>query len=322
MNYKEVVDEILEACREQDMIADVGYGQLSDIKVLDENDDGADYPYAFLVPAGITRTEQSVTYSFNLIVMEMALNARAVLEVQSNCLQYLDDIIANLRFARPYLRKQDVQLNQSTQVFRERFQDEVAGATATLDMVVAKPIDFCDAPFTWIKTSSGFASATGAHPYGSAVTTGLQVTPNETPEEKFQLAPLLYYSRAQGASGMTSSEYYLELQIEYLIQTCSIDLGQDAVFALGKIEGDDFGTNNWLETLETWSIERYQIGDQNTQAYTTGVYSLEAGERLAVSIGIPGAPGYQNCSYGTNGGPFKVIKPLQDSNTYYRLFGR
>ena len=325
MNYKEVVDEILEACKEQDMIADVGYGQLSDIKVLDENDDGADYPYAFLVPAGISRAEQAVTYSFNLIVMEMALNPRAVLEVQSNCLQYLDDIIANLRFARPYLRKQDVQLNQSTQVFRERFQDEVAGATATLDIVVAKPIDFCNAPFEWLDLGP-LVSGTGAHPYGSPNTVNVSITPNSFPGS-FPQAPGLMMTYAQGAvSSMDKSEYYMEFKIQYEIQNCEIDLGTDAVFALGKatVNDDSASHSDWQETLETWPIERYQVGDQATQTFTTGVYELQEGERFMLSVGVPGADGHQACGCCALGGPFKLINDLfqGDNDSYFKLYGR
>lgn len=144
MNYKEVVDKIREAVNQHTIVADFGYGQFSDIKVLDEQGDGADYPYAFLLPTGITRAEQSITYSFNLIMMEMAQSPEAVLDVQSKCLQYIDDIIATLRNDTTF--KPQILLTQSTQVFRERFQDEVAGATATFNIVAPLPIDACFIP--------------------------------------------------------------------------------------------------------------------------------------------------------------------------------
>ena len=140
MNYKEVVDNINEVVNDHLIIADFGYGQLSDIKILDEDNDGADYPYAFLVPAGITRAESSMTYSFNLIMMEMALNAEEILAVQQRCLGYLDDIIGVLRHDAAF--RPEVLLTQQIQLFRERFQDEVAGATATFDVVAPLP-QFC-----------------------------------------------------------------------------------------------------------------------------------------------------------------------------------
>lgn len=144
MTYKEVVDRIEQAVNNHVMLADFGYGQLSDIKVLDEDGDGANYPYAFLNPAGVARNQQASTYSFNLIMMEMALTPRDVLQIQSDCIQYLNDIISELRFDSTFAP--DVQLTNSIQVFKERFQDEVAGATATFNIVVADPINNCVAP--------------------------------------------------------------------------------------------------------------------------------------------------------------------------------
>lgn len=146
MTYKELVDRIEDAVTRHKMLVDFGYGQLSDIKVLDNSDDGADYPYAFLLPTGIARANQAVTYSFSLIVMEMALNPRQILEVQSNCVQYINDLIADLRFDSTF--DGDVSLTQSIQVFRERFQDEVAGATLNLQVTVADQINECEAPFS------------------------------------------------------------------------------------------------------------------------------------------------------------------------------
>lgn len=144
MTYKEIVDRIEAAVNDHGMLADFGYGQLSDIKVLDDDGDGANYPYAFLTPAGVTRQNQATTYGFSLIMMEMALTPRDILKVQSDCIQYLNDVIAVLRFDSSF--SGDLLLNNSIQVFRERFQDEVAGATATFQIQVPDPINLCDAP--------------------------------------------------------------------------------------------------------------------------------------------------------------------------------
>ena len=144
MTYKELVDRIKDTVNRHKMLVDFGYGQLSDIKVLDESSDGADYPYAFLLPTGITRQNQAVTYSFSLIVMEMAITPMEILKVQSDCIQYINDIVADLRFDTAF--SGDINLSQNVQVFRERFQDEVAGATLNLQVTVADQIDRCEAP--------------------------------------------------------------------------------------------------------------------------------------------------------------------------------
>lgn len=150
MTYKSVIDRIFDACNRHYMIADWGYGQLSDIKVLDEGGNAnADYPYAFLNPAGVTRNEQAITYNFNLIVMEMAITPQSIVRIQSDAMQYIEDLISDLRFDAKF--SGDVSLQQSITPFRERFQDEVAGATANFNITVAQPIDNCTAPFSkWI----------------------------------------------------------------------------------------------------------------------------------------------------------------------------
>lgn len=144
MTYKELVDRFALAVSDHKMIADFGYGQFSDIKVLDEDGDGADYPYAFLLPTGASRANNAMTYNFALIMMEMALNPSEILKVQSDCIQYVNDIVAELRFDDTFTG--DLLLTQSVEVFRERFQDEVAGATANIQVTVLDTINDCIAP--------------------------------------------------------------------------------------------------------------------------------------------------------------------------------
>ena len=144
MTYKQIVDKIEGAVNDHGALYDWGYGQLSDIKILDEDHDGANYPYAFLTPAGVTRNNQSTVYGFSLIIMEMANRPQDVLKIQSDCIEYLNDIISVLRMDSNFLG--DVILNNNIQVFRERFQDDVAGATASFQIAIPDPINNCDAP--------------------------------------------------------------------------------------------------------------------------------------------------------------------------------
>jgi hypothetical protein len=67
------------------------------------------------------------------------------LKVQSDCQQYIDDILANLRFAKPY-QDFDLTLNVNLTPFKERFQDTVAGMTATLEMELPLALNDCITP--------------------------------------------------------------------------------------------------------------------------------------------------------------------------------
>lgn len=147
MTYKEIVDRIKEITFAHKQLVDFGYGQLSDIKVRSESPDGnneSDYPYLFLNPTNHQRTEQSITYNFNMIVMDMALDDD-FLKVQSDCQQYIDDVIAYLTFG--YSDRPDVNLTFTLTPFKERFQDTVAGMTATLSITLPSPINNCITPY-------------------------------------------------------------------------------------------------------------------------------------------------------------------------------
>ena len=184
MTYKELVDRIAQVCDQHPIIRDFGYGAISDLKTMNteannslvtatlEEDAMTLYPYVFLNPTQSTRTSQAISYRFNMIVMDTVLpnglelitNAASdidqkdppygqTLQVQSDCQQYIDDIIAALRFdvgqpgssiLNPWLM--DVQLSVNLTPFKERFQDTVAGMTATIELQVAAPLNLCIAP--------------------------------------------------------------------------------------------------------------------------------------------------------------------------------
>ena len=175
MTYKEIIDKIASVCRSHDIIREFGYGAISDLKTLNteananvfDDSEYAEsqtlYPYVFLNPTQSTRTSQMISYRFNMIVMDTVLDNGLellpnpedidqrdppygqTLQVQSDCAQYVDDIIAALRFGTDM--QMDVQLSVNLTPFKERFADTVAGMTATIEVEVTKPINKCIAPY-------------------------------------------------------------------------------------------------------------------------------------------------------------------------------
>ena len=184
MTYQEIVDNFKYICGRHEIIREFGYGAISDIKTnnTDFNPNPQFttpsqeaitlYPYVYLVPQQSTRTSQAITYRFNMIVMDTVLpngleNLGSsnqtdqrdppygqTLKVQSDCQQYIDDILAQLRLSRSSNSLQsplnyplmDAQLNVNLTPFKERFQDTVAGMTATIEIEVAQPLNLCIAP--------------------------------------------------------------------------------------------------------------------------------------------------------------------------------
>ncbi len=186
MTYRDLVTKIKNITESHLMIRDFGYGALTDMKTMNTEKNqvfSSDnpyvesltlYPYVFLNPTQSSRTSQTITYRFNMIAMDIPLDAglelttsddadqkdppfASVLQVQSDCQQYIDDIMAGLRFGISgtgglvtggYDPQVDIQLSYNLTPFKERFQDTVAGMTATIEIEVAQPINECIAPYS------------------------------------------------------------------------------------------------------------------------------------------------------------------------------
>jgi hypothetical protein len=154
MTYKELINRFKTAAQNHKMIQDFGYGQISDIKTgsqLGEADQEADYPYMFLNSTTSQRTGSVMNYTFNMIMMDMTRNEAGddysnYITVQSDCQQYIDDILAYLKYY--YTDQPEVKLTGiSYTPFKEKYQDELAGMTASITVEVPRPLNECTAPF-------------------------------------------------------------------------------------------------------------------------------------------------------------------------------
>ena len=172
MTYQEIVNRIQSIVDAHYQLADFGYGDLSDLKTRFENTSGdsavqADYPYLFLNPGVHTRNLNTMTYNFNMIVMDMARGEVAdqpynnILAIQSQCQQMIDDVLATLYYGfkdQPEIMR----ANMSYTPFNERFQDDVAGMTASLSIEVPTSLNYCIAP---VEKTTFLAEATNSIQY-------------------------------------------------------------------------------------------------------------------------------------------------------------
>jgi len=99
-----------------------------------------------------------MNYSFNMIVMDMARPEDGAntdefdnyITIQSQCQQYIDDVLGNLYYY--YKDQPEITLTGITYTpFKEKYQDVVAGMTATITIQVPTPLNECIAPFdNWV----------------------------------------------------------------------------------------------------------------------------------------------------------------------------
>ena len=154
MTYKEIINRFRTVVSDHRMLKDFGYGQLSDLKTqsqLGPEEQGVDYPYLFLLPGSSNRTGPVMNYSFNMIVMDMARGEEGdqydnYISIQSQCQQYIDDVLARLYYY--YKDQPEITLTGITYTpFKEKYQDVLAGMTASITIQVPTPLNECIAPF-------------------------------------------------------------------------------------------------------------------------------------------------------------------------------
>ena len=156
MTYEAILNMMKAFAASHKQIKCFGYGNLSDIEVPVNPTTGEpvqrDYAYMFLNPADHSITAQTITYRFNVIVMDLASELQptgfsglnSTIKAQSDCLLIINDLLAWIEYNTTY----DTELVKNTTLtpFKERFNDTVAGMTATLEFVVPNQLNLCDAP--------------------------------------------------------------------------------------------------------------------------------------------------------------------------------
>jgi hypothetical protein len=81
------------------------------------------------------------------------------ISIQSQCQQYIDDVLARLHYY--YTDQPDITLTGITYTpFKEKYQDELAGMTASITIQVPTPLNACVYPFQSFKNVVSVQNAT------------------------------------------------------------------------------------------------------------------------------------------------------------------
>ena len=152
MTYQQTINRFKELIIGHKFLNEYGYGNISDIAKPDD-EKAPDYPYAFINPITATINERTFDATFNLIVMTQVLDTEdSELEGQSNCMKYINDIVSQFVLTNTD-KLMTVSLPVTLTPFKERFQDDVVGATAVVTIRYGKPMSVCDSPITAVNPS-------------------------------------------------------------------------------------------------------------------------------------------------------------------------
>jgi hypothetical protein len=147
MNYERIINYIKQVCLNHPLVNGVGYGEISDVV---SNDTGVNnFPYVFINPGTIQNTTNNANLNVNLICITQTFNNELdIVRWQSTCYQILNDVIAYINQDDTYDPLLDLTNNWTINVFKERFKDDVVGATANITFTYYSPLDNCDTEFT------------------------------------------------------------------------------------------------------------------------------------------------------------------------------
>jgi hypothetical protein len=147
--YKEFIEYFENLCASHIGIEQFGVGELSDIDVQTNSKTPVKYPLVFLVPqqSSMDRNGKMIL-GFSLIVADIAKNHEDLkVNTHNNTLMIMQDL-----FSRIVLTDwETVDINLETPVnivpFVERFNNNLAGWTAEINVELKSPFDLCAAPF-------------------------------------------------------------------------------------------------------------------------------------------------------------------------------
>jgi hypothetical protein len=148
-SYKEVVNYFQTIAESHLAVKQFQSGVISDIDVQTNTDSPTRYPLVFLIHrSGSIDRDGKTVFRFSLMVMDIAKNQES-LEVNrlSDCHDILMDLISKVILTS----WKEVDMNLSTPIpttpFVERFNNNLTGWAAEIDVTVKSPLNLCEAAF-------------------------------------------------------------------------------------------------------------------------------------------------------------------------------
>lgn len=148
--FYRVTDIIRETLQADPNCNTVTYGDITEVDL----DKQTIFPLSHLIVNGATSGENVLTFNFSVLAMDIVDqskdettniftgndNEQDVLNTQ---LQVLNKLIQKLRIGSLYQEKYQVIGDVTLEPFRDRFENQIAGWTATFDVMIANDINVC-----------------------------------------------------------------------------------------------------------------------------------------------------------------------------------
>lgn len=162
INYKKIIEDFRKVAENHKQINSFGTGTIEQLIYLTNEIDGEInesnsapiYPLMFVIPLPVSRDEQFLTYSFNVVIADITntKNYNIQTDLYSDTLQIGEDILAQFKYAvtqgqGDYEALYDINLPTTMTPFSEAYDDILTGWTLGVDLVVESPLNRCLSPY-------------------------------------------------------------------------------------------------------------------------------------------------------------------------------
>lgn len=148
--FYRVLDEIKEALQDDPNCNTVTYGDISQVDL----DKQTIFPLAHIIVNGATSGENTITFNLSILAMDIVDIRKEVKtntflgndneqDILNTQLSVLNKVIQNLRIGNLYQDKYQVLGDVTLEPFRDRFENQIAGWTATLDVIIGNDVNVC-----------------------------------------------------------------------------------------------------------------------------------------------------------------------------------
>ena len=170
LNYKNIIEDFAKIAKEHKQINSFGTGDIRQLIYLTQQkkgvpqqnnqwgdnltDEAPTYPLLYVLPSSVSRDEQFLTHTFNIIVCDImnVKNYNIETDLLSDTLQMCEDVLAQFKYSvtipqGDYELKYDIVLPAQINSFSESYDDILVGWNMTIQIVLDNPLNRCIAPF-------------------------------------------------------------------------------------------------------------------------------------------------------------------------------
>jgi hypothetical protein len=147
--YKQLIDAFEQICLSQMSVKHFQVGELSDVDIQTNTETFQRYPFVFLIPRASSMDRfGKMVLGFSLIVADIAKNEEDLQRnTHNNTLMIMQDIFSKIILTSPSEVDWDVETPIRMVPFVEKFNNNLAGWTAEINVLIMSPFDLCNAAF-------------------------------------------------------------------------------------------------------------------------------------------------------------------------------